>query len=352
MPEQLQFRSIHPDDIPALHAIMSHPQVAESGLHLYTTEYSDTEDNFRTSKPGVHRLVGLLNGEVVVYGLLRQMQRARLTHTGEPGVYVHPDYREQGVGSQMMEKLLDLADNWLNLWRLNLQTFTHNDAANHLAQKFGFELEGVKRKMAFGNGRFLDTNVYARLRTTSDERETRNDQPPIHHSSLIPPHSTHLTIRPAHPDDADDLSALWQHPLVCATTLQMPSQEIWHARKRMESAPPAGMHRLVAEDNGRTIGIITIWQKQNPRLRHSASLGMMVHPDYWNQGIGSRLMEAILDIADNWLDLKRVELEVNTDNPAAVHLYQKFGFEIEGTHRFHAYGNGRWPDSYFMGRVR
>ncbi|MFO7683801.1 MAG: GNAT family N-acetyltransferase, partial [Chloroflexota bacterium] len=69
-------------------------------------------------------------------------------------------------------------------------------------------------------------------------------------------------------------------------------------------------------------------------------------------GIGSRLMEGILDITDNWLDLRRVELEVNTDNPAAIRLYQKFGFEIEGTHKFHAFGNGRWADSYFMARLR
>ena len=32
MPKQLQFRAIHPDDIPALHAIISHPQAAESSL--------------------------------------------------------------------------------------------------------------------------------------------------------------------------------------------------------------------------------------------------------------------------------------------------------------------------------
>jgi putative acetyltransferase len=78
----------------------------------------------------------------------------------------------------------------------------------------------------------------------------------------------------------------------------------------------------------------------------------MVHPDYWGIGIGSQLMSAILDIADNWLNLTRVELEVNTDNPVAVRLYEKFGFEIEGTHKLHAFGNGRWADSYFMSRLR
>ena len=60
MPDSsLVIRSIQPDDIPGLHAIVSHPQVAENGLHLYTTEYSDTQENFQKSIPGVHRLVGV-----------------------------------------------------------------------------------------------------------------------------------------------------------------------------------------------------------------------------------------------------------------------------------------------------
>jgi len=349
----LHIRSPFPDDIPALHTIMSHPQVAETGLHLYTTEYSDTVDNFQKSKPGVHRLVGVLDGQVVAYGLLRQNLRPRLRHTGEPGVYVHPDHWGQGIATHMLEKLLDLADNWLHLWRLNLETFSHNAAANHLAQKFEFELEGTKHKGGFGNGRFQDIHFYARLKPPNlDSPRIQLDPSPLMPPLNLPTERPSITIRPAHPDDIQDLSAIWQHPLVCATTLQMPSQEIWQARQRLGEAPPPGLHRLVAMDNGRWVGLIVIHQHQNPRMIHSGGLGMMVHPDYWSLGIGSRLMEGILDITDNWLDLRRVELEVNTDNPAAIHLYQKFGFEIEGTHTLHAFGNGRWTDSYFMARLR
>ncbi len=349
----LIIRSIQPDDIPGLHAIMSHQKVAETGLHLYTTEYSDTQEEFQKSKPGVHRLVGVCAGQVVAYGLLRQYQRARLTHTGEPGLYVHPDFWGKGIGTQMMEKLLDLADNWLPIWRLTLETFSNNEASAHLAEKFGFEREGLKQKVAFGNGRFQDTILYARLNPPNLNVPRIQLDP----SPLIPaPHpftqQPHIIIRPAHPNDASDLSALWQHPLVCATTLQMPSQEIWQTKQRMDGPPPAGLHRLVADDNGRCVGMITVNQRQNPRMTHSGGLGMMVDHDYWGLGIGSQLMAAILDITDNWLGLTRVELEVNTDNPAAIHIYEKFGFAIEGTHKFHALGNGRWADSYFMARLR
>jgi putative acetyltransferase len=99
-------------------------------------------------------------------------------------------------------------------------------------------------------------------------------------------------------------------------------------------------------------GVIALQRSENPRSAHAAALGMMVAPAYWGQGIGTALMEAILDVADNWLDLKRVELDVNTDNPAGVRLYQKTGFAVEGVRRFHTYGDGRWSDTYFMARLR
>jgi putative acetyltransferase len=51
-------------------------------------------------------------------------------------------------------------------------------------------------------------------------------------------------------------------------------------------------------------------------------------------------MEAILDIADNWLKLKRVELSVFTDNEPAIALYKKMGFVVEGTKKYSAVRRG------------
>ncbi|RMH01857.1 MAG: GNAT family N-acetyltransferase [Chloroflexi bacterium] len=140
-------------------------------------------------------------------------------------------------------------------------------------------------------------------------------------------------------------------PAVCRTTLQLPSQEYLRVEERTRTHRP-GLHRYVAEKDGRIVGSITIHQGNTARTRHTAGLGMAVHPDFWGQGIGSQLMETILNLADNWLNLLRVELEVNIDNPAAIRLYKKFGFEVEGTKRMHTYGDGRWADSYFMARIR
>jgi putative acetyltransferase len=60
----------------------------------------------------------------------------------------------------------------------------------------------------------------------------------------------------------------------------------------------------------------------------------------------------VLDLADNWLNLTRIELSVYTDNAAGLALYKKFGFEIEGTHRRYAFRGGRYVDAYSMARVR
>lgn len=350
-PHQLQIRPLHPDDIPALHAILSHPAVARWTDLLTTREYSQSEAEYRTAQTGMHRLVGILKGRVVAYGWLHQNTRPRMKHIAQPGLIVHPDHWGQGIGRRLFAALLDLADNWLNTWRVELSLSPDNAAARHMAAAAGFVVEGTMRQAIFGDGRFHDAILYTRL-NPPPAAQTRLTSTPLPAAPSHPIDTSRLIIRPARPGDEADLNEIWRNPLVARTTLQLPSQEIWVARSRFGEPPPPGLHRLMAENDGRVLGMISIFQNQNPRRIHSATLGMMVAPDYWGQRIGSRLMTAILEIADNWLDLKRVELEVNADNPTAVHLYEKFGFAIEGTRRFQAFGDGRWPDSHFMARLR
>ena len=87
-------------------------------------------------------------------------------------------------------------------------------------------------------------------------------------------------------------------------------------------------------------------------MRHGATLGILVHTDYQDQGVGTALMKTLLDLADNWLMLVRVELEVFADNERAIHLYEKFGFEKEGLMRMSAVRGGTYMDEYKMARLR
>lgn len=63
------------------------------------------------------------------------------------------------------------------------------------------------------------------------------------------------------------------------------------------------------------------------------------------------MLQAALDLADNWLGLRRIELHVHADNERAIALYRKFGFEAEGTHRAYAIRNGVYVDSLSMARL-
>jgi putative acetyltransferase len=63
-------------------------------------------------------------------------------------------------------------------------------------------------------------------------------------------------------------------------------------------------------------------------------------------------MEAALDLANKWLNLTRLELEVYVDNAPAVRLYEKWGFTIEGTLIDSAFRKGQYVDVYLMARLR
>lgn len=89
----------------------------------------------------------------------------------------------------------------------------------------------------------------------------------------------------------------------------------------------------------------------NHRTRHSGSIGIMIHKDYQNQGVGTALLDAVIDVADNWLMLVRLELTVFEDNEHAIHLYERFGFEKEGLKRLAAIRNGKYANEYLMARI-
>lgn len=149
----------------------------------------------------------------------------------------------------------------------------------------------------------------------------------------------------------DGITALYNDPAVARQLLQMPyqSREVW--RKRLD---PDNERRvaLVALHQGTVIGSCSIEQFARIRRTHCGSIGMGVAVQWQGKGIGSRLLAAVLEVADSWMNLQRVELTVYADNDAAVGLYRKFGFEHEGLLRDYAVRDGRYVDTLAMARLR
>lgn len=84
-----------------------------------------------------------------------------------------------------------------------------------------------------------------------------------------------------------------------------------------------------AVDEGRVVGWCDAFPSSNPRQSHRAFLGMGLLPEYRGQGIGTKLVQAVIAEART-AGLDKLELHVYTSNPAAIALYRKLGFVEEG----------------------
>ncbi|NJO04931.1 MAG: GNAT family N-acetyltransferase [Chloroflexaceae bacterium] len=161
-----------------------------------------------------------------------------------------------------------------------------------------------------------------------------------------------IILRALTPDDYLPLYQITQNPQVIWGTMRVPFQRIEQARRWFESLDDNDYILVACTADGEVLGSCGLHINSNPRSRHIAELGIAIHDDWQGKGVGSQLMTAVIDLADNWLNLKRLGLEVWTDNAPAIALYKKFGFEIEGTHRAVAFRAGRYIDTYSMARLR
>lgn len=157
-------------------------------------------------------------------------------------------------------------------------------------------------------------------------------------------------IRARVASDAASIAALHNLPGYRSGTLRTPYHSPEDIRKGIESQP-ATVTALVAILDDRVVGDIGLTRHAGRRT-HSGSFGMGVHDAYRGRGIGSALLGEVIAIADNWYNLKRLEMTVYADNDAALALYRKFGFEVEGTHTDFAFRDGVYVDAYAMARLK
>lgn len=161
-------------------------------------------------------------------------------------------------------------------------------------------------------------------------------------------------VRRARVEDAPAFARTMGDPAVFPQLLQLPftDEAAWTERlKDMLSAPRPDLH-LVAELDGEVVAAAGLHSVgPSLRRRHVMALGLGVAPPAQGRGVASTLMAALLEYADRWTQVLRIELTVYTDNARAIALYRKFGFEIEGTLRAYALRDGEYVDAYSMARL-
>lgn len=157
-----------------------------------------------------------------------------------------------------------------------------------------------------------------------------------------------VVLRPRRDGDVAAIAALMRRPRVLRGTLRVPFASDEFYRGWIKEDP--NIHAIMAEVAGEVVGQ-GVLHRHVGRRAHVGSPALAVHDEWSGRGVGTALMAAIVDLADNWLGLRRLSLEVYVDNAPAIRLYERFGFEREGVLRGESLREGVLVDSLVMGRL-
>jgi putative acetyltransferase len=159
-----------------------------------------------------------------------------------------------------------------------------------------------------------------------------------------------IDVRHFEPRDLPQIHALYSEREAFANTLQLPfqSEEQWRSKI---GAAKEGFTNLVAVRGDEVVGQLTLETFQRARRRHVATFGMGVKASARRLGVGSALISAAIEVCEKWSNVSRIEIEVYTDNAAAIALYSRHGFVIEGTCRRYAFRDGQFVDAHVMARL-
>ena len=160
-----------------------------------------------------------------------------------------------------------------------------------------------------------------------------------------------ITIRRATLNDVPSITQMHADYSAYANTLQLPypTEKTWEARL---GANDPLVTQFVAILDDKVVGLLVINQASQARRKHVATFGITVSEAHQGKGIGSQLMQVMVDYCDNWLNIHRIELEVFATNESGVGLYEKFGFELEGKMRDYAFRDGQYVDAVMMSRIK
>ncbi len=131
-------------------------QLPHPSLKLWTDRVADIPDH-------IHSFVAQTDDDVIGNISIAMQLRARRRHVATLGIAVKEEWIGHGVGPLLLERAVDLCDNWLGIHRIELTVFSDNERAIALYQKFNFVIEGEAIDYAMRNGRFENVLHMARL---------------------------------------------------------------------------------------------------------------------------------------------------------------------------------------------
>lgn len=216
------------------------------------------------------------------------------------GLFVREEMQSGGIGRQLLVAAQKRKDN------LQLHVYRKNRRAVSFYQRAGFRIGAEQIDENTGEEEYQmvwETSEFRIMRAAPEDAEAI-----IAHTKQVGSESDNLTYGP------EGISV----------TVEEEFQALKAAAESRQSA------FFLAKRGEEVAGVVLYRSVPNARLAHRGEIGLSVVKKEWGFGIGSLLLETILDFAKNTARAEIVSLEVRSDNTRAIHLYKKYGFRKIG----------------------
>jgi RimJ/RimL family protein N-acetyltransferase len=108
---------------------------------------------------------------------------------------------------------------------------------------------------------------------------------------------------------------------------------------------------IVSKETGEYLGEVVL--NHIDEVNRSANFRIALKGSkYYGRGIGTEAARLMVGYGFKVLELHRIDLEVFTFNPRALHVYEKLGFVREGVRREVLLLDGTYYDAIIMGLLR
>ena len=108
-------------------------------------------------------LLAMDGEEIAGIATVRSSAKIKSRHDGELGIVVAKQYQGQGIGTELIDRLIRWARGNGVTTRLSLDTRADNIRAVALYMKFGFAVEGCRRNSTLLDGTYYDLYVMGRM---------------------------------------------------------------------------------------------------------------------------------------------------------------------------------------------
>ena len=108
---------------------------------------------------------------------------------------------------------------------------------------------------------------------------------------------------------------------------------------------------LLGTLDNKIVSQLTVNSSQRPRLRHAAEFGISVDASVWGLGVGTVMLQYLMNWANASPIVRKVNLQVLPQNERGIKLYEKFGFKIEGRKLRDNFQDGIYSDVLLMGKL-